>query len=250
MTGGASVKSQWEVTANLTRDGTIILPDKLTLGGCEIADYEITFQTIAANGEEAEREAEKQFRAATSALIVATGRPFGFDVKSWRNLESGAGGGRLWHGLDFIVAGRLTDADIELAQEFAGLLRNIGVPPRRLFWALDELTRATEDTRFAFLWLNRCIEQVREEFRSPKDKDDDAPVWGRMRSVLNVSRPYLDFISQRRNNAEFDIAHVPKKYGPKSRVHGNDIHEGISRASEILSRFIKYLVGYPVGEKL
>lgn len=244
MTGGASVKSQWEVTANLTRDGTIILPDKLTLGGCEIADYEITVQTIAASGEEAEREAEKQFRAATSALFVATGRPFGFDVKSWRNLESGAGGGRVWHGLDFIAAGRLTDADIELAQELTGLLENIGTPPERLALALDDLRRAIEErSPFAFVHLNRCIEQVREHLRCPGD--DDKRAWENVHEALNVSPEYLKFVSGRRT----PVAHAPREAGEDKAI-GKDFHEGAARASQTLVRFIKHLAGKLVGEKL
>ena len=240
----AKTTARWQVTADLVRDGTIILPNKLTLGRCEIVDYEITVQTTAASREEAEREAEKQFRAATSALFVATGRPFGFDVKSCRNLESGAGGGRVWHGVDFIAARRLTDADIELAQELTGLLENIGTPPERLVLALDDLRRAIEErSPFAFVHLNRCIEQVREHLRCPGD--DEKRAWKNVHEALNLSPEYLKFMSGRRT----PVAHAPRKPGEEKAI-AQDIHEGAGRASQTLVRFVKYLANKPVGEKL
>lgn len=224
---------RWLVVA--TVEGPVVVP-RIDFGQCRVVNDELRTRVSAASSDEAAQKAEALFQRAVWSLLLSSRRNYHFKLTHVKSLAER--GPQTIHVTDTLRL-RLTPEDTGTAIELYELLRTIRRAPRRLEMALSDLQCAMADgTPFAFVHLHRCLEQIKEFFNG----------WRAVHSNLNVSEGYLMYISTRRHSPEFGTAHAPVKRGPRTRITGEEIREGISRAVELLKRFLCFLTGRPVGE--
>ena len=231
---------RWRVDARLVPANDFDPPPEIDFSGCKLADGQLSITVRAPDDQRARERAAVDFERAAGCLSLASHRPVTFEVRTCTNL--GEPGRRVHYDHGTVsLPGELTPDEIKEALGLYQMLQSLKSPPRRLSMALGDLQRAGDDgTPFAFVHLQRGLEQVREYFGG----------WDKMRQALVVSEKYLRYISTRRSSPEFNIAHAPAKGGQKARVSGREVQEGTRRASEVIRRFIRHLAGEAVGGHL
>jgi hypothetical protein len=228
--------AEWLVVANVTTDGVLVLPGRIDFPNCELVNGELRAQVAATSSDEAKEQAETLFRGAVWSLLLASQRYCHFETNYVRNV-TGKPSRTIY--VTGSVDEKLTDEDTRRAIELYGMLQDVSALPGRLKMALSDLQCAMSDgTPFAFVHLHRCLEQIKAFFGG----------WPAMRADLNLSEGYLMYISTRRHDPQFGTAHAPVKRGPRARITGEEIREGILRAVEVLKRFLYFLTDRPVGE--
>jgi hypothetical protein len=227
---------EWVVVARVSTNDDLVLPSRIDFRSCELVDGELRARVQATSSDEAEQEAELVFQRAAWSLLLASRRYYRFEISHSRSLT-----GKPFETIHVMgsLEERLSDQETTRAVELCGILQEVRPRPRRLEMALSDLQCAmAEGTPFAFVHLHRCLEQIKEFFNG----------WRAVHSNLNVSEGYLMYISTRRHSPEFGTAHAPVKRGPRTTITGEEIGEGISRAVEVLKRFLYFLTDRPVGE--
>ncbi len=227
---------EWLAVASVSTEGVLVLPSRVDFPDCQLVNGELRARVVAAASDDAKEKAEVLFRDAVWSLLLASRRYCGFETSYVKNLMGEPS-------RTIYVAGsvdeRLTDEETGEAIELCRMLEDARPRSRRVEMALGDLQCALADgTPFAFVHLHRCLEQIKEFFGS----------WPAMRSDLNLSEEYVRYVTKRRSSPEFGTAHAPVKRGALRTIAAEEIREGISRAVEVLKRFLCFLTGRAVGE--